>query len=134
VPAHVSLFHALPGERLPTVLEDLAAACARPPFAVDVTGRAQPGSRGRAPARVGGPALPARRPGRALGAVADPAGPQRFAAHVTVQNKVQPARARALLEQLSAGFVPWSATATGVHVWRYLGGPWEHAATVPLAG
>jgi hypothetical protein len=29
---------------------------------------------------------------------------------------------------------PWSVTVTGLHVWRYLGGPWEHVETVPLSG
>lgn len=52
---------------------------------------------------------------------------------MTVQNKVEPAVARALVQQLSAAFVPWSMTGTGVHVWRYLGGPWEPVETVPLA-
>lgn len=55
---------------------------------------------------------------------------QPFSAHVTVQNKVEPAVAKALVAVLQAGFAPWTLTATGVHVWRYLDGPWEHVATV----
>ena len=46
-------------------------------------------------------------------------------AHVTVSNKVTPERARALLGELSAAFVPGEVTATGLALWRYLGGPWE---------
>ena len=51
--------------------------------------------------------------------------------HVTVQNKVDPAVARALHAELSAGFVPWTARVTGLGLWRYLGGPWEPVATFP---
>lgn len=58
---------------------------------------------------------------------------QPFSAHVTVQNKVAPAAAQALVGELRAGFSPWTLTATGVHVWRYLDGPWEHAATTAFA-
>ncbi|OMQ14844.1 hypothetical protein A7K94_0213685, partial [Modestobacter sp. VKM Ac-2676] len=36
--AHVTLFHALPGERLAEVREELRTAAARPPFDVAVTG------------------------------------------------------------------------------------------------
>ena len=47
------------------------------------------------------------------------------AAHVTVQNKVTPERARALLHELQAAFAPYVVRATGLGLWRYLGGPWE---------
>jgi 2'-5' RNA ligase len=50
------------------------------------------------------------------------------AAHVTVQNKVTPERARALLRELDAGFAPYAVRATGLALWRYLGGPWEPLA------
>ena len=44
---------------------------------------------------------------------------------MTVQNKVTPERARTLLAELAAGFAPYDVTATGLGLWRYLGGPWE---------
>ena len=50
-------------------------------------------------------------------------------AHVTVQNKVKPAEARALLEQLSSDFKPRQLLLTGLAAWSYRGGPWE-----PVAG
>ena len=52
---------------------------------------------------------------------------------MTVQNKVPPDRARALLAELQAGFAPYDVTATGLALWRYLGGPWEHVETAPFA-
>ena len=50
---------------------------------------------------------------------------QLHAPHVTVQNKVAPAAARALHERLLAEFVPYDVEARGLGLWRYLGGPWE---------
>ncbi|RZK82724.1 MAG: 2'-5' RNA ligase family protein, partial [Methylobacterium sp.] len=45
-----------------------------------------------------------------------------------VQNKVATGVARALLAELEAGFVPFTFTAPGLVLWRYLGGPWERRA------
>ena len=51
-----------------------------------------------------------------------------------MQNKVEPAAARALLAELGAGFVPWDARGEGLLLWRYRGGPWEPAADIPFRG
>ena len=115
------------------MLGDLRAACARPPFDVDVTGVR---SLGRGAALVlASPDLLALRAelARRWSGWLTAQDRQRFSAHVTVQNKVDPATAKALAQRLTASFVPWQLQATGVHVWRYLGGPWEHVETVPLA-
>ncbi len=48
--------------------------------------------------------------------------------HVTVQNKVKPAEARALLAELSAGFAPRPLALRGLAAWWYRGGPWETIA------
>jgi 2'-5' RNA ligase superfamily len=63
--------------------------------------------------------------------------------HVTIQNKVKPDVARALLANLSTDFTPCGIAIAGLAVWRYLGGPWEpvgawrfgtgHAMTPPSA-
>ena len=45
--------------------------------------------------------------------------------HVTIQNKVAPATARALFEERQADFTPFAATGTGLQLWAYRGGPWE---------
>jgi 2'-5' RNA ligase len=50
--------------------------------------------------------------------------------HITVQNKVSKARARALLAELSADFVPHPLTLTGFSVHAYRGGPWEKVAHI----
>lgn len=123
--AHVTLFHALPAELHEQVRTDLADAARCEPYPVDVV-RVRSLGRGvaydlRSPVLSAQRAELARRWAPWLTAQdARPHGP-----HVTVQNKVEPAVARALLAQLQAGFAPYAVTATGLALWRYLGGPWE---------
>jgi hypothetical protein len=45
--------------------------------------------------------------------------------HVTVQNKVSPDAARALLRTLQADFSPRPVAIVGLASWWYRGGPWE---------
>ena len=45
--------------------------------------------------------------------------------HVTIQNKVLPAQAKALLTSLNAGFSPRPLAIAGLASWWYRGGPWE---------
>lgn len=123
--AHVTLFHALPGEHLDAVRADLAAAADRPAFDVAVTGVR---SLGRGVAYVLASAeVAAVRDGLASGWAPwlTPQDRQRHSPHVTVQNKVEPAVARALHARLRAQFVPYDVRARGLGLWRYLGGPWE---------
>ena len=123
--AHVTLFHALPGEQLDAVRADLAASADRPAFDVAVTGVRFLGrgvayslaSSGLAVLRAG--LVSSWEPWLT------PQDRQRHAPHVTVQNKVAPAVARALHERLLAEFVPYDVRARGVGLWRYLGGPWK---------
>ncbi|RBY79502.1 2'-5' RNA ligase family protein [Geodermatophilus sp. TF02-6] len=126
--AHVTLFHALPGEHEDAVAADLAEAARRPPFDVAVTGLRLLG-RGVA-YTLDSPELTALRAG--LAAAWDPwltrQDRQRHAPHVTVQNKVEPAMARALHDRLAAGFTPERVPARGLGLWRYLGGPWAPVA------
>jgi hypothetical protein len=55
---------------------------------------------------------------------------QRLRAHVTLQNKVDPAVARTTVEALRAGFSPVGVEAPGFDLWRYDGGPWTHLVRV----
>lgn len=54
--------------------------------------------------------------------------------HVTIQNKVPPREARALLARLSADFRPRPLAIGGLGLHRYLGGPWERVATYSFRG
>ena len=125
IPAHVTLFHHLPGadaDRLAATLERLCAA--QRPAPVTVEGLRFLG-RGVAYGLVA-PEVAAFRATVAGLWAADLTAQDRqpWRPHVTVQNKVEPAEARALHERLLRAFSPFSATAVGVRLWRYLGGPW----------
>jgi hypothetical protein len=54
--------------------------------------------------------------------------------HVTIQNKVAPKVARALLEQLSRDFRPRPLAIKGLGLHRYLDGPWERLASYSFRG
>lgn len=45
--------------------------------------------------------------------------------HITVQNKVAPAEAKALMTSLQERFKPHAIRIAGIGTWWYRGGPWE---------
>ena len=126
--AHVTLFHALPGAYEAQVRADLERCAGRPAYDVDVV-RVRSLGRGVA-YDLRSAELAAQRAelARTWQPWLTPQDARPHAAHVTVQNKVTPERARALLQELAAGFVPYAVRATGLGLWRYLGGPWEPLA------
>jgi len=134
VGAHVTLFHALPGDLAPEVAAVLADQAARtPPLPMQVAGVRLLG-RGVAfgLAAVPGSTRLAELRDRLRLRWADrltPQDRQPWRPHVTIQNKVEPAQARALHSALSAGFVPYTVTATGLALWFYRNGPWKAAGT-----
>ncbi|WP_410572326.1 2'-5' RNA ligase family protein [Amycolatopsis sp. cmx-4-61] len=135
VDAHLTLFHALPGEHLAAILTGSAeVAGGTAPFELTVAGVR---SLGRGVALdVVSPALvrlhAALRTRWSSWLTAQDAQPLK--PHVTVQNKVAPETAAETLRQVRRDPGPPTATATGLTVWRYVGGPWEFAAAVPFAG
>ena len=128
--AHLTLFHKLPGEREAEISTELREICRElEPFTLAATGLRFLG-RGVA-YELSSPQLPALR--RELARSWEPwlgaQDRQGFKPHVTVQNKVSPEQARALHEELLATFSPFEIEGLGLLLWRYLGGPWEPAAT-----
>ena len=126
--AHVTLFHALPGEHeragaRPTSRE----AAARPPYAVrGHRGCAASAAAWRTTCAAEELAALRRELGRALGAVADAAGRAAAPAarHGAEQGRARSGRARCS-EQLSARLRAVRRARRGLALWRYLGGPWE---------
>ena len=57
-----------------------------------------------------------------------------FRAHVTVQNKVEPSVARALLAELARDHRERPLALAALSLQRYLGGPWQSLARYPFRG
>jgi 2'-5' RNA ligase len=135
IPAHLTLFHALPGAEAAAIAATLAVcAAAAPPPRLRFAGLR---SLGRGVAlQAESPALLALRAGlaRQWSGWLSAQDRQGFRPHVTVQNKVDPPAARDLLDRLSAGFTPWDARGEALLLWHYRGGPWEEAGRFPFSG
>ena len=132
--AHVTLFHALPGEQEPVVREALREQATRPPFHVRVAGLR---SLGRGVAySLESPELAGIRQALAsrFAGVLTPQDRQPHRPHVTVQNKVDAVTARALLADLQRDFASYDVIATGLVLWRYLGPTWERLAVQAFSG
>lgn len=126
VPAHLTLFHHLPGAEAGAIIERLkmVARGTRAPR-VEVAGLH---SLGRGVAyHLHSPELEELRDelAHAWETLLIAQDQQGFRPHVTVQNKVEGREAKALLAELSRDFRPWSFVADGLQLWRYLDGPWE---------
>ncbi|RVU18127.1 2'-5' RNA ligase family protein [Methylobacterium oryzihabitans] len=135
IPAHATLFHHLPGEEEAGIAQTLIALVrTEPPPEIAVTGLRFTG-RGVAYVLESGPLAALRgRLAKEFAPWLTPQDRQGFRPHVTVQNKVAPETARALHAELQAGFVPFRFAATGLLLWRYLGGPWEPRGRFAFAG
>lgn len=133
--AHVTLFHALPyfleGE-LTGLLGRLAADIAPVPGRLE-----EIMSLGRGTAlKLASPALLALRDRIAdhfTGSLTAQDG-HRPRLHVTVQNKVSPAEAKALQASLAAQVQPRAFHFTGLSLHRYRGGPWEFVRRFAFRG
>ena len=135
VPAHVSLFHHLPGSELAAVKRRLQAVCGPlPPPQVDVIGLKALG-RGVA-FKLRSPELDSVRAELADGwqTLLIPQDRAGFQGHVTIQNKVTSAQAKTTLQALEAGFAAFSTRAVGIAIWRYLDGPWHPLGQVAFRG
>ena len=77
--------------------------------------------------RIDSPALEEIRAGLAdaFATVLTPQDRAGWRPHVTIQNKVEPATAKALLQTLEADFRPQTVRIAGLASWWYRGGPWE---------
>ncbi len=133
IAAHVTLFHHLPGTEFDAVhhaLGQLAAASA--PCTASVTGLRSLG-RGVAYNLECAPLTQLRTAlARAFHEQLTPQDRQGFRPHVTIQNKVAPQEAAALLALMQAGFTPYTVAVEGLALWHYRGGPWEPAGRFPF--
>lgn len=132
--AHLTLFHHLPPSALEEVSARLKRLCAWPPPPARLT---EVMLLGRGVAfRVDSPALMAMRDdlADAFAGLLTPQDQARPRLHITVQNKVAPAEAKALAETLGQDFHPRPLKIAGLAAWHYRGGPWEPAMKAMFRG
>lgn len=125
VPAHLTIFHALPPSAEDVVRRALSSAAARKPPQAGIAGVMDLG--GGVALLVVSEELDAIRhelAGRLHGLL----GPQDshgWRPHVTIQNKVSNREAQELFSQMRASFLPRPLGISGLELHRYLDGPWE---------
>jgi 2'-5' RNA ligase len=135
VPAHLTLFHQLPGRALAEIshrLKTIAAHSPPLPARLAVVKRIE----GGVILRVHSPDLEMLREDLAdtlkgLLTLQDSQSPQ---FHVTIQNKADAASARACLDALERSFRPEDSFIERLSLWRYLDGPWDIIGRYPLRG
>lgn len=134
VPAHLTLFHALPGDEEGSILGMLRPMSSEPEMRLEVTSLMRLG-RGVA-FRIDGARLCTMHAGlqRLWWSWLTQQDRQGFRPHIVIQNKAEPAAAKCLYTELASVFRPFSCIAAGLVLWRYVGGPWEWVETVPFAG
>lgn len=133
VGAHVTLFHAIPAVCETRLLKAASLLCAgAAPFAISVTSLR---FLGRGVAYALGPSRADEIRAALAREFADHLTAQdgaRWNPHITIQNKVTAQRARETLAILSSLPPVADATAMGLAVWRYEGGPWSEIAALPF--
>ena len=136
IPAHLTLFHHLPGDERAHISATLRDECGSlPPPDFQTVGPLDLG-RGAA-VKIECPALDALRKRLAghWSAWLTRQDQQGFRPHVTVQNKVDRATALSTLRLLATHELPPSAgRVEGLRMWAYLGGPWELLDEFPFGG
>jgi len=128
--AHLTLFHHLPQE--PKIENDIKQRCrTQHTFTLQVTAVANIGS--GVAYKLESTVLQTmhKQMQQQWQAWLTPQDKQTLWPHVTVQNKVAPEAARALLQTLQQSFMPFTVQGLGLRLCRYLGGRWkllqEHA-------
>lgn len=132
--AHLTMFHHLPPSIEREVLNALKAAVQGAPPAARITSLINLGrgvayrieSEGLADIR-------AQLAGR-FETLLTPQDAAPWRPHITIQNKVAPEQARALLTELSASFTPRPLKIAGLAAHWYRGGPWELLARYKFRG
>jgi len=134
LPAHLTMFHALPPSAEGEVRSTVARLSSEPPPSASIAGLLDLG--GGVAFRVVSTGLDRVRQELAaafqgLLSAQDAGG---WRPHVTIQNKVTPSEARALKAALERDFRQRPVAISGLGLHRYLGGPWERVAIYSFRG
>jgi hypothetical protein len=134
LPAHLTIFHALPPSAEGELSSRLARLSSAAPPRATIDGLMDLG--GGTAFRIVSPDLDAIRDGLShdLGGLFGAQDSGGWRPHVTIQNKVAPKVSRALIAQLEREFRPCPLAISGLGLHRYLGGPWERLAVYAFRG
>src|SRR4051794_9674760 len=134
LPAHLTMFHALPPSAEGEVRSSLSRFASEAPPRASIEGLLD--LDGGVAFRIVSPDLDHIR--RELGThfhgllgAQDVGG---WRPHVTIQNKVPPRDARALVARLASDFRPRPLAISGLGLHRYIGGPWDKLAVYAFRG
>ncbi|MFN4112627.1 MAG: 2'-5' RNA ligase family protein [Sphingomonadaceae bacterium] len=133
--AHVTLFHALPPSAAREIRQVMASeTAASPQIPAELTGVMSLG-RGTA-LRIECPGLLSLRDRLAerFHGLLTAQDSHRPRLHITIQNKVDPAAARALQAELASSFESRRFAFRGLGLYVYAGGPWQEAGTFAFRG
>ncbi|MBP2461985.1 MULTISPECIES: 2'-5' RNA ligase family protein [unclassified Rhizobium] len=132
--AHLTMFHRLPGEYTDRIVEHLKrVAEAGSSIKAEVSGVRHLGA--GVAFTIDSAALQDVR-ARLKEVFLPWLGPQdmqKWQPHITIQNKVSKDRADRLYQELRAEFQPYTIEITGVDLWKYLDGPWQHETSAIFA-
>jgi hypothetical protein len=134
VPVHLTMFQGLPPSAVEEIKHQLARHSAQPPPRAIIAGLMN--LSGGVAFRVVSDELEAIREAIAdhfhgMLCAPDAAG---WWPHITVQNKVPPRQANALLAELDRGSFPRPLGISALSLHRYRGGPWETISSYPFRG
>lgn len=135
VHAHITLFHHLPPAHLPEIKSRLAIMAREYPAPYAWLSDIMRLDRGVA-YRIESPELLSMREilAQALNGLLIAQDQGISMLHITVQNKVESAAARALYSELSRTFEPRALNISGLTAQYYRGGPWQEIQTWPFRG
>jgi 2'-5' RNA ligase len=135
VPAHISLFHRLPGDERAAVEATLTSSAGESrPMTLRFGGVSRLGA--GVAAQVEAPGLGAihARLARAFAPWLTPQDRQPFRPHVTLMNKATRDAAALAHAGLREAWEPWEGVGEGLLLWSYLGGPWRFEARFAFGG
>ena len=135
VPAHLSLFHQLPGDERETIDEVLhRVAQSHPPVALRFSA-IKPTGRGVMLTTLA-PGLTSIRNelAKAFDRHLTPQDRQSYHPHVMIMNKAEKEDVDQAMHELQATWSPWTGTGDRLILWRYLGGPWSEAGSYSFLG
>jgi 2'-5' RNA ligase len=133
LPAHITLFHALPGKQNLPIREKLQTLCSETSTMPLQFSQLRFLGKGVAIECSSSDLVQLQKSlMQSWKNWLTPQDQQNYRPHITIQNKVTPEEARQLYEQMLHNWHPLTGTGEGLLLWYYRGGPWELIEEFPF--